>query len=296
MTIVSTVNLEPQVEQVATGFAFTEGPLWSAPDASLYFCDIRGDATLRWGRGVTEVVRRPSGGPNGLGWDRSGRLVTCEAATARVTALETDGSTVTLASHFEGGELNSPNDLVGRSDGSIYFTDPDYGRIGFPGFPGRPRPAELPFQGVFRIPAEGGLELVAGGLDKPNGLCFSRDESLLYVVETLPRHIRVYDVAASGQLGNGKVFFTYESRPDLTPGVPDGIETDVLDNVYCTGPGGVWVISPQGALIGVIRIPERTANLAWGGTQRRTLFVTASTSVYRMEMEVPGNPPPYPQP
>lgn len=296
MTKASTVNLEPRVELVATGFIFTEGPLWSVRDSTLYFCDIRGDATVQWTGETTTVVRRPSGAPNGLAWDRDGRLVTCEAATARVTAFEADGGIVTLASHFEGLELNSPNDLVGRSDGSIYFTDPDYGRIGFPGFPGRPRPPELAFQGVFRITAEGGLELAAGGLDKPNGLCFSRDESLLYVVETRPLRIRVYDVAAGGRLSGDRVFFTYDPRPDLAPGVPDGIETDLLDNVYCTGPGGIWVISPHGSLVGVIRVPERTANLAWGGPDRSTLFVTASTSVFRMEMEVPGNPPPYPQP
>jgi len=296
ITRTRTLNLKPSVVQVATGFSFTEGPLWSAPDGAFYFCDIRGDATWRWTGGAAEVVRRPSGGPNGLAWDRLGRLVTCEAAAARVTALAGDGSMTVLADRYEGMELNSPNDLVGRSDGSIYFTDPDYGRIGFPGFPGRPRPPELPFQGVFRIRPEGGLELMAEGYDKPNGLCFSRDESRLYVVETALMRIRVYEVAAGGALSGERIFFTYPDRPDLPPGVPDGIETDALDNVYCTGPGGIWVISPDGEELGVIRMPERTANIAWGDAERSTLFATASTSIYRMTMDVPGNPPPYPQP
>jgi gluconolactonase len=296
MTSTSTVNMQPDIVQVATGLSFTEGPLWSVPEGALYFCDIRGDATWRWSGNAAELLRQPSGGPNGLAWDRLGRLVTCEAATARVTALAADGSVSALASHYGGMELNSPNDLVGRSDGSIYFTDPDYGRIGYPGFPGTPRPPELPFQGVFRIPPDGGLELMADGNDKPNGICFSRDESRLYVVETALMRIRAYDVSAGGRLSGERVFFTYPARPDLPPGVPDGIETDVLDNVYCTGPGGVWVISPEGGALGVIRLPERTANIAWGGADRRSLFATASTSVYRMEMEVSGNPPPYPQP
>jgi gluconolactonase len=295
MTTAQAVDLDPRLERISTGHVFTEGPLWSHRENSLYFCDLKGDSVYRWDGTTAGLVRRPAGAPNGLGWSRSRQLVTCEAAAARVTALQPDGSVTTLASHFEGKELNSPNDLVGRSDGSIYFTDPDYGRIGYPGFPGTPRPPELPFQGVFRIPPEGALELAAEGFDSPNGLCFSKDESVLYVVETRPGRILAHDVSADGHLSDRRLFFDYPGRPDLSPGAPDGIETDVLDNVYCTGPGGIWIFDAGGSPLGIVPIPERTTNLAWGGSDRSSLYVTASTSIYRLEMSVPGNPPPYPE-
>lgn len=295
------VAADAQLDQIGTGFHFTEGPVWNPRENCLLFSDIPGNVILRWSEqdGVVEW-RKPSNMANGLTYDREFRLLACEAATSVVTRAEHDGSLTTMASHFNGKELNSPNDIVVRSDGSIYFTDPSSGRS----LPhGVPRPRHLDIQGVFRVPLGGGaLDLLIDDFETPNGLCFSPDESLLYVNDSIRMHIRVFNVAEDGSISGGRVFFVQEGyRPDretvkrtliqtgkLEHGVPDGMKTDQLGNVYCTGHGGIWVIDPQGNQLGLIETPEIPANLAWGENAFRTLFICATRSVYRIQTRVSG--------
>ncbi|MBX6369311.1 MAG: SMP-30/gluconolactonase/LRE family protein, partial [Rhodospirillales bacterium] len=201
----SVVGESVAFEQLATGFLFTEGPLWHRRERYLLFSDMPGDHLRRWreGEGVT-TFRQPCFKSNGLAWDREGRLVVCEHASSRVTRTEADGSSTTLASHYEGKELNSPNDIVVKSDGGIYFTDPTYGRMEYYGVPREP---QLGFRGVYRIEPDGRrLTLLADDFAQPNGLCFSRDEKLLFVNDTERQHIRVFEVAADGTLRNGRVW------------------------------------------------------------------------------------------
>ena len=209
----------------------------------------------------------------------------CSCANGRTARREI------LASHFEGKELNSPNDVCVRSDGSIYFTDPWYGRM--PGF-GVERPRELGFQGVYRVRPDGALELLVDRdlFDQPNGLCFSPDEKTLYVNDSEEALIRAFAVAADGSLSGGEVFAS-GIRSEAEPGVPDGMKCDAEGNVWVTAPGGVWVYSPSGALIGKLRVPEVVANLAWGGDDFRTLFLTATRSVYAVKTKVGPRAEPY---
>ena len=281
------------VGQVGTGFTFTEGPIWHPTDQYLLFSDMPADVRRRWdaGRGVAEV-RRPSNKCNGMTYDADLNLIVCEHATSSLVRERPDGRREVLATHFEGQELNSPNDVCVRSDGSIYFSDPYYGRM--PAF-GVERPRALGFQGVYRIPpGGGGPQLLVDRLlfDQPNGLCFSPDEKLLYVNDTVQTPIRVFDVAADGSLSNGRIFAS-GIRSSLEEGVPDGMKCDQRGNVWVTAPGGVWVYAPSGDLIGKVRAPERVANLAWGGPDFRTLFLTATHSVYRIETKVGPRREPY---
>ena len=292
-------DIQPQ--QIATGFHFTEGPVWHPEDEFLLFTDIPGDVIWRWDEdGNASEWRRPSHMANGLTYDARRRLIACEAATSLVTRAEPDGSLTTLACLYDGQEINSPNDVVVRSDGSIYFTDPPSGRA----LPhGLPRPRYLDFQGVFRIPPDGGaLELLLDDMNTPNGLCFSPDESRLYINDSLRMHIRVFDVKADGSLTGGDVLFVQEGYTPiaenvtkalietgkLAHGVPDGMKCDALGNIWCTGHGGVWVIDPEGKQLGLVETPETPANLAWGGPDFRSLFICATRSVYRIEARVTG--------
>jgi gluconolactonase len=275
-----------EVERLASGFEFTEGPLWNAEEGYLLFSDMPGDVMRRWWEesGVVEEVRKPSNMSNGLTYDNEGRLVACEHATSRLTRTESDGTITTIASHYQGKELNSPNDVVVKSDGSIYFTDPPFGRAPYFGVE---RPQELDFQGVYRVvPESGEPELLADDFEGPNGLCFSPDESLLYVNDTPRMHIRVFDVGRDGTIENGRVFFVQEGTGE---GKPDGMKTDEQGNVYCTGPGGIWVISPEAEHLGTIRVPEKANNLNWGGPDWNTLYITASSSIYRVPTRIRGN-------
>jgi gluconolactonase len=273
---------------VASGFLFTEGPLWHPHDRTLHFSDMPGDHLRRWSEADGVVtVRRPCQQSNGLAWDLQGRLLACEHASSQVTRTEADGSITVLASHYQGKELNSPNDIVVRADGSIYFTDPTYGRMKFYG---RPRDCEMAIRGVYRIEPKqidprGCLTLLADDFAQPNGLCFSADERRLFVNDTERRHIRVFDVAADGSLSGGAVWATTTGEG---AGSPDGMKIDAESNLYCCGPGGIHVFDPNATCLGVIRVPEHTANFAWGDADARTLFITASTSVYRMRTRVPG--------
>ena len=282
------VDEHAEVERIATGFTFTEGPIWM-PDRSLHFSDMPGDMRRRWHpeEGVT-VLLDPSRKCNGMTLDNDGNLIVCEHVTSSVVRERPDGARETLAFHWGRSYLNSPNDVIVASDGSIIFTDPTYGRM--PGF-GIERAQELDFQGVYRIPSGGGeLQLLLDDFVQPNGLCFTPDESQLYVNDTIRAHIRVFDVGPDHALSNGRVFAEGIGEGDLEKGgLVDGMKLDERGNVYVTGPEGVWVFSPEGEHLGVIRIPEDVGNLNWGDDDWQSLYIPASTSVYRVRMKVGGN-------
>ena len=268
-------------ERVATGFVFTEGPLWH-PEGYWLFVDVRREpgAIFRLAPGgEPEIFREPSNGSNGLTFDLQGRLIMCEGDGRRMSRRELDGSITTIADRWEGKRLNRPNDVVCHSDGSIYFTNPG-GRID-------PSEREIDFSGVHRIAPDGAVTAVVNDIEYPNGLTFSPDESILYVANTRERmHIAAYDVQRNGTVTGGRVFADMSSAE--TDGVPDGMKVDSEGRVYCTGPGGGWVFAPAGQLIGIIRLPEIPANCAWGGPDNRTMLFTARTSVYTLRMTTPG--------
>ena len=282
------VDENAEVERVATGFTFTEGPIW-LPDGSLHFSDMPGDKRRRWhpDEGVT-VLRDPSNKCNGMTLDNDGNLLVCEHVTSSLVRERPDGTRETLATHWGDKELNSPNDVIVASDGSIIFTDPTYGRM--PGF-GREREQELDIQGVYRIPAGGGeLQLLVDDFVQPNGLCFSPDESLLYVNDTDRAHIRVFDVGPDHALTNGRVLAEGIGDGDLAKGgLVDGMKLDEHGNIYVTGPGGVWVFSAEGEHLGTIEVPEDVGNVNWGGGDWQTLYIPATTSLYRVRLKVSGN-------
>ncbi len=275
------------VLQLGSGFNFTEGPIWHPLDKYLLFSDMPDDKRRRWdSHGVREVMH-PSNKGNGMTYDADLNLLVCEHSTSSVARFRPDGVREVLASHYQGQELNSPNDLCVKSDGSIWFSDPTYGRL--PGF-GVERPVELGFQGVYRIAPGGGagdpqLMVDRYTFTQPNGLCFSPDESLLYINDTVQANIRVYDVAPDGSLGYGRLFAS-GIQDTAKPGVPDGMKCDMHGNVWVTAPGGVWVYSPQGRLIGKVSVPELVANLHWGGDDWRTLFMCATHSLYSVKTKV----------
>ncbi|MBM2824647.1 MAG: Gluconolactonase [Dehalococcoidales bacterium] len=272
-----------KLEQVATGFGFTEGPVWCRD--YLLFSDIPQNRIHLWrmsshGPEVT-IFRTPSGNSNGLTRDRSGRLIACEHSNRRVTRTETDDSVSVLAERYQGQRLNSPNDVVVRSDGSIYFTDPPYG------LENHNAVKEVPFNGVYCIKPDGKLVLLADDFDRPNGLAFSPDETVLYIDDSTRNHIRAFDVDRDGNLSNGRIFLDITSPEE---GVPDGMKIDRQGNLYCTGPGGIWVSDPGGKCLGRIVLPEIPANLAWGDSDWKTLYITARSSVYRLRLAVSGIP------
>jgi gluconolactonase len=272
------------VERLASGFDFTEGPIWNRSGQYLIFSDMPGDQMRRWNQaGGIATFRKPSNMANGNAYDPQGRIVTCEHATSRVTRTDRQGAISVLATHYRGKELNSPNDIVVRTDGGIYFTDPTYGRLEYYGVK---RDPELDFRGVYRIEGDGSrLTLLADDFAQPNGLCFSLDEQQLFVNDTERGHIRVFDVASDGTLSGGKVWA--DVRGD-GQGAPDGLKIDSCGNVYCCGPGGLHVHAPDGQSLGVIRMPEVTANFTWGGPDLLDIFLTASTSLYRVRTLVAG--------
>ncbi|MGU3496753.1 SMP-30/gluconolactonase/LRE family protein [Xanthobacteraceae bacterium A53D] len=280
------------VERLYTGCRWSEGPVWFGDARHLLWSDIPNNRMLKWDEetGQVSAYRAPSGHANGNTRDRQGRLVTCEHGGRRVVRTEPDGSLTVLAESFAGRRLNSPNDVVVKSDGSIWFTDPVFGITGH--YEGDKAEPELP-QNVYRIPPEGGApEVVAEGISGPNGLCFSPDERLLYIVEsrgTPHRKILVCDVSGASTLSNRRLFV------DAGPGgTPDGIRCDVDGNLWCGwGMGsaeldGVMVFNPDGRPIGRIRLPERCANICFGGTARNRLFMAASRSLYAVYVNTQG--------
>jgi len=291
------VDENVEVEQLGTGFTFTEGPIWNPDGQFLLFSDMPGDTRRRWddSSGV-QVVMSPSNKGNGMTLEADGRLLVCEHSTSSLVRMDPDGTDVdreVLASHYEGKELNSPNDVCVKSDGSIWFSDPWYGRM--PVF-GVERERELGWQGVFRIPPGGGdpqLVVDQDEYEQPNGLCFSPDESLLYINDTPKAWIKVYDVGSDGSLSNGRMFFEGVGTGDLEHGIPDGMKCDEEGNIWVTGPGGVWVISAGGEHLGTIKVPENTGNLTWGGPDWNWLFVPSSTSLYRVKTKVGPRGEPY---
>jgi gluconolactonase len=274
------------LETLGTGFQFTEGPIWHPSEHHLTFSDFPGDHMRRWSaEGGIVTFRKPSNMANGNTYDRLGRMLTCEHATSRVTRTDLDGKIEVLATHYRGRELNSPNDIVVKRDGFIYFTDPTFGRM--PVF-GVPREPELDFRGVYRLSEDGSeLTLLVGDFAQPNGLCFSHDEGRLYVNDTERGHIRVFNVRPDGLLDDAGVFAPVTGEGS---GAPDGMKVDRDDNVYCCGPGGVHVFSPDGRSLGVIKTPETVANFTWGDPDLLSLFLTASTSLYRVRTRTPGVP------
>ena len=280
-----------KVERLVTGMRWAEGPVWFGDGRYLLWSDIPNNRIMKWEEetGTVSVFRKPSNFSNGNTRDRQGRLLTCEHDTRRVTRTEYDGSITVLAERFEGKPLNSPNDIVCRSDGSIWFTDPPFGILG--NYEGHVAKPELPTN-VYRLdPATSRLEVVAGDIARPNGLCFSPDERRLYVIEAgvTPRVIRVYDVAGGSKLSNGRVLIT--AQPN---GTPDGMRCDVDGNLWIGwGMGsetldGVSVFNADGKPIGRISVPERVANVCFGGARRNRLFMAASTSVYSLFVNTQG--------
>jgi gluconolactonase len=282
--LTSIVGIHVEFERIATGCLFTEGPLWHPTGEYLLWSDMPGDHLRRWSKadGVT-TFRQPCNKSNGLTWDRQGRLVACEHASSQVTRTEPDGRLTPIATHYDGKQLNSPNDIVCAQDGGIYFSDPPYGRAEFYGVK---RAQELAFQGVYRLGADPRTPtLLVDDFDRPNGLCFSLDGRRLFVNDTARQHIRVFDVRSNGALAGGAVWAETKGEGK---GAPDGMKLDSAGNVYCCGPGGIHVFSPEAVDLGVIQVPEYTANFAWGDRDFRTLFITASTSVYTIHTVIPG--------
>ncbi|MEV7429870.1 SMP-30/gluconolactonase/LRE family protein [Nocardioides sp. NPDC092400] len=281
------------IEQVVAGRVFTEGPIWM-DDGSLWFSDIPADQLWRWHPETgAELLRTPNNKGNGMTRDNQGRLVVCEHATSAVTRRTGDGmDREPLATHHAGVELNSPNDVVVARDGSILFTDPSFGRT--LADMGVLRDVPQPHRGVYHVPPDGGEpELLVADMAQPNGLCLAPDESVLYVGDTVRAHIRAFRYdggAAPFPLADAGVFASGISEVDTRDdNYVDGLKVDELGNVYVTGPGGVWVYASDGAWIGVIEVPEPAANLNWGGPDWRSLFITATTSVYRVRMRVAGH-------
>lgn len=293
----SLVSPGTKIEKLRGDFRFTEGPIWVRNGSYLLFSDLPANAILKWSpNGVVSVFRKPvfSGkypdgvqiGSNGLTLDKQGRLIAAEHGNRRVTRTEKDGTITVLADRYEGKRLNSPNDLICKSNGDIYFTDPPGLYRTYPEGPDTPK-RELDFNGVYRITAPGKIELVAKDIPYPNGLAFSPDEKKLYIASSRPdKFWMVYDVNSDGTLSNGKKFFDATNIPG--EGVPDGMKVDHAGHIYATGPAGVMVFSPEARLLGMIQLPEIPANLNWGDANGKALYITARTGLYRIELKVTG--------
>jgi gluconolactonase len=273
-------------KRVATGFVFTEGPLWD-PSGFLYVSDV--DARVHYrvfpDSGRKEVIRENSGGANGAVFDRQGRVVICEQDARQVRRYEPDGSLTLLASHHGKKRLNRCNDIVRGTGETLYFTDPDKKGL-------KPEEKELGHAAIWRLRPGGKPELLASDMNHPNGLAFSTDGRRLYVSNSRPDpHLHCYDVQTDGKLTNSRRVAEMPYGPAGEPdGVPDGLKLDEAGNIFCTGPGGVWVWDKSEQFVGLLKLPELPANLGWGGADRRTMYVTARTSVYALRVNTPGIP------
>jgi|SRR6185312_11881583 len=281
-----------RIEKLAGGFQFTEGPLWF-PAGYLWFSDVIGNVVRQWspdgkvieilpnGGGETKAPPGSFVGPNGMIAGKDGAVLLCQHTNRRIVRISKDRQVTSVIDRYEGKRLNSPNDLVYKSDGALYFTDPPYGLLDQDDDPLK----ELPFNGVFRL-FQGKLRLVVDDLTRPNGLAFSPDEKYLYVANSEKRKIWMrYEVRADGGVEKGKVLFDVTSSTES--GLPDGMKLDAQGNLYCAGPGGVWVLSPEGDHLGTIKLPETPANCNWGD-DGRTLYITAETGLYRIRLAVEG--------
>jgi gluconolactonase len=281
------VDLHQEIEELARGFGGergpAEGPVWWQEGGYLVFSDIGNNRRMRWSpeAGVA-LVQEPTNEANGLTRDRQGRLVACEHLSRRVTRQDPDGSITVVANNYHGRRLNRPNDVVVKSDGSIYFTDPGLGRI----------ESELDFCGVYRVsPDLGTIHVLVWDFVVPNGLAFSPDERILYVNDSRRGHIRAFDVEPTGLLARetDRVFAILQ---DDRVGVPDGMKVDREGNVYCTGPGGIWIFDPRGTHLGTIATGAQTTNVAWGDADWSTLYFTTWSTVGRIRTKIPGIPVP----
>lgn len=272
------VDQKAKLETVATGFGFTEGPMWDAA-GFLYVSDETINKIFRvYPNGKKEEVIA-LGDPDGNTFDRQHRLIDCASVMRAIIAVTPDGKYKILADHYDGKKLNSPNDVIVGPDGALYFTDPTLDLV-------EGEKQEIPFQGVYRLDDKGNLRLLTKDLTQPNGLAFSPDGTRFYIDDSEQRNIRVYDVASDGTLSNGRIFG--EEPGAKHDGVPDGIKVDKSGNLFVTGPKGIWVWDANGNHLGTIAMPEQPANLTWGDKDYRTLYITATTSVYRLELKAQG--------
>lgn len=267
--------LDSQMKKILTGFQFTEGPVW-VPDGFLLFSDIPADTIYKYEPGQgKEVFMKPSGHSNGLTLDKQGRLLMCEH-DRQVSRLEKDGTKKSLATSYSGNRLNSPNDIVVKSDEAIYFTDPPFG------LQDRSVGKELDFSGVYRLEQDGTLSLLESSLELPNGLAFSPDESILYVDDSNSGNVYAFNVTGEGLLEDKRIFASVGNRGG------DGMKTDIEGNILVTGPDGINVFNPEGHMLGVIECPETPANIAWGDNDYKTLYITARTSLYSIRVKTGG--------
>ncbi len=276
-----------ELRPIATGFTFTEGPIWHPDEAWLLFSDIAESIQYTWSPddGVS-IFRRPSNQANGNFFDREGRVVSCEHASSHLVIHDHGGKRVrVLASHYQGKELNSPNDVICDGQGRIWFTDPAFGRLRED--LGILREQEQPHQGVFRLDPDGTLTMVCDDFKQPNGLCLSNDETQLFVNDSWGPTIRLFDIEGDGSLSGGAVWATITGEGE---GVPDGMKTDLEARIFCNGPGGVHVLSPDGGYLGKIATPEKSTNFCFGGPDHATLFITACTSVYAIDTLTSAKP------
>lgn len=272
------VDRHAKLTKLAGGFKFTEGPVWDK-SGFLYFSDEKGNKIYRlYPDGRKEEVIA-IGDPDGNTIDRQGRFIDCSSVLRAVVEITPEGKYKILADQFEGMKLNTPNDIVPGPDGALYFTNPNVDFV-----PGAKQ--EIPYQGVYRLDGAGNVRLLTKELDQPNGLAFSPDGKLFYVDDSEQRNIRVYDFKADASLANGRIFGAEPGGKD--DGVPDGMKVDKEGNLYVVGPKGIWVWDANGKHIGTIVMPEQPANLAWGDKDHRTLYITATTSVYRLRMKIEG--------
>ena len=286
-----------KIEKVVGGIRFAEGPLWVSQGGYLLFSDLPSNAVMKWTPGgETGIYRKPvfTGsfpdgvqiGTNGLAFDPQGRLVAAEHGNRRISRMEKNGTVVTLADRYEGKRLNSPNDVVVKKNGDVYFTDPTGLYRTYPDGPDKPKP-ELDFNGVYRITAAGKLDLLTKDVQYPNGIAFSPDEKKLYVSSSRPdKFWMVFDVKADGTLANGRRFADVTKEPG--EGVPDGMKVDRAGNVYGSALAGIQIFSAAGKRLGIIVTPEIAANCAWGDADRKTLYITARTSIYKIRLNVAG--------
>jgi gluconolactonase len=272
------VDHNAKLETVATGFGFTEGPMWD-PAGFLYVSDETINKIFRvYPDGRKEAVIA-LGDPDGNTFDRQHRLIDCASVLRAIIEVTDDGKYKILADHFEGKKLNGPNDVIVGPDGALYFTDPTLDLVAG-------EKQEIPYQGVYRLDEKGNLRLLTKELTQPNGLAFSPDGKRFYIDDSEQRNIRVYDVASDGTLTNGRIFG--EEPGGKGDGVPDGIKVDKAGNLFVTGPKGIWVWDAQGHHLGTIAMPEQPANLTWGDPDYQTLYITATTSAYRLKMKARG--------
>ncbi len=270
---------DAKLETVATGFGFTEGPVW---DRAGFLC-VSDETLNKISRVYVTDGRKEEvislGDPDGNTYDQHGRLIDCASVLRAIIEISKDGKYKILADNFEGKKFNSPNDVISGPDGALYFTDPT---LDLP----EGQKQEIPFQGVYRLDPSGSVRLLTKDLTQPNGLAFSPDGKRFYVDDSAQKNIRVYDFAADATLSNGRIFG--EEPGGKGEGVPDGIKVDESGNLFVTGPKGIWIWSPEGVHLGTIAMPEQPANLTWGGPDLRTLYITATTSVYRLRISAKG--------